>query len=124
MERMRERGVREDRTMRVVLALAALGMLAACEQAPTYGGIASALVIMGTDKTIVDHAISMGSGKDCSTVRLERGLHYCREDEPNPEPRVHCYPTLGRVTCYSETHPLNSPSSELGDNSHNLLGAR
>jgi len=35
----------------------------------------------GTEKTIEDHVISLSSGKNCSSVRKEKGLTYCVEDE-------------------------------------------
>lgn len=67
----------------------------------TYNVLSTA-VTMGTDKTVVDHLVSWNTGKDCSTVRSEQGRTYCREDEPNPAPQVHCYRSLADVTCYAE----------------------
>lgn len=59
-------------------------------------------LVMTTDKTIADHAVSAASGKDCKTTRQEQGRTYCVEDEPNPAPTVACYNTIGDVTCYSQ----------------------
>ena len=84
-------------------------------------GQAEILSIMGTDKTIADHVISLGSGKNCSTVRRERGLHYCEEDEPQVRPDVYCYNTLARVTCYKQPDPYLNGSRILGNNDHNLV---
>ena len=84
-------------------------------------GQADALTVVGTDKTIVDHFVSISSGKNCSTVRREQGLHYCEEDEPEIKARVYCYNTLGRVTCYDRPDPHTNGVQKVGDNSHNLV---
>ena len=84
-------------------------------------GQAEVLSILGTDKTIADHVVSIGSGKNCSTVRRERGLHYCEEDEPTVVPNVYCYRTLARVTCYDRPDPHRGASRRLGVNDHNLV---
>ena len=84
-------------------------------------GQADALTVVSTDKTIVDHFVSISSGKNCSTIRREQGLHYCEEDEPEVEPRTYCYKTLGRVTCYDRPDPHANGAQKLGNNSHNLV---
>lgn len=77
--------------------------------------IVSTGVTMATDKTLSDHLVSYQSGKDCSTVRLEQGRTYCKEDEPNPIPDVHCYRTLADVTCYREPDPKRSLDERIGN---------
>jgi len=72
-------------------------------------------VTMASDKTIGDHLVSFQSGKDCSTVRVEQGRTYCKEDEPNPIPDVHCYRTIGDVTCYSEPDPQRHLDDRIGN---------
>ena len=84
-------------------------------------GQVDAVALVGTDKTIVDHVVSISSGKNCSTVRREQGLHYCEEDEPEVNPRVYCYKTLGRVTCYNQPDPYANRAQKVGDNQHNLV---
>ena len=84
-------------------------------------GQADALTVVGTDKTIVDHFVSISSGKNCSTVRREQGLHYCEEDELEAKPRIFCYNTLGRVTCYDRPDPHANGAQRVGNNSHNLV---
>ena len=84
-------------------------------------GQAEILSIIGTEKTIFDHAISLSSGKNCSSVRREKGLHYCEEDEPEVRPNVYCYNTLARVTCYKKPDPYLNGSRILGNNDHNLV---
>jgi len=77
--------------------------------------IVSTGVTMATDKTLSDHFVSYQTGKDCSTVRVEQGRTYCREDEPNPIPNVHCYRTIGDVTCYSEPDPQRKLDDRIGN---------
>lgn len=77
--------------------------------------IISSGVVMATDKTLSDHLMSYQTGKDCSTVRIEQGRTYCREDEPNPMPVVHCYQTLGDVTCYAAPDPNRRPGDAIGN---------
>ena len=76
--------------------------------------IISAGVVMATDKTLADHLVSFRTGKNCSTVRIEQGRTYCREDEPNPMPNVHCYQTLGDVMCYAAPDPSRRPGDAIG----------
>jgi len=79
----------------------------------TYNVLSTA-VTMGTDKTISDHLVSLKTGKDCSTVRVEQGRTYCREDEPNPMPQTYCYRTIGDVTCYTEANPARLEIGRVG----------
>jgi hypothetical protein len=81
------------------------------------GGCAAAIgvgTVAATDKTPVDHLVSLVIGKDCSVVRKHRGSTYCVEDEATPPVRVHCYPTLGEVTCYAEPDPFPGGQRKLG----------
>ena len=80
-----------------------------------------AVTVISTDKTISDHIISLTSGKNCSTVRLEKGMHYCEEDEPTVEPAVYCYKTLASVTCYDRPDPYKEGYRKIGNNDHNLV---
>lgn len=76
--------------------------------------VVSTALTMGTDKTITDHLVSLKTGKDCSTVRVEQNRTYCKEDEPNPAPTVHCYPSIGDVTCYAQANPARQPDERIG----------
>ena len=106
----------------VLFAVSACGPLVATPGAfNLISGQAEILSIMGTEKTISDHIISLSSGKNCSTVRRERGLHYCEEDQPDIKPQVYCYNTLGRVTCYDRPDPFLNKSNALGNNDHNFV---
>ena len=81
------------------------------------GGCVAAVgagTVAATNKTPIDHLVSLVSGKDCSVVRQHRGLTYCVEDEVTPAVRVHCYPTLGEVSCYAAPDPFPGGQRELG----------
>ena len=78
------------------------------------------LTLMTNEKTISDSIISYVSGKDCSTVRKERGKTYCKEDAvPPPNPKRHCYKELSQVTCYKLADPLGR-YKKIDSNQHNL----
>lgn len=105
--------------------LVVLAGLAGCGAPTVASGVPGAaqidlLTVMSSDKTIVDHVVSWSSGKDCSTVNVEKGNHYCKEDEVVIKPKVHCYSTLGRTTCYEQPDPYANGQRELGNNDHNL----
>jgi len=115
--------------MRIVSILFIGLMLSACSRGGEFYSVAprglmkttgnlsivNSAVIMGSDKTILDHVASYRSGKDCSTIREEKGRTYCREDEPNPIPDLQCYRTLGDVMCYSKSEPNSQPGDVIGN---------
>lgn len=84
-----------------LLALTMALTLSACTSNFLVGDAVSTIA---TDKTIGDHVVSMIARKDCSIVRQQQGLSYCKEDAPDPTkaPKMHCYRELGTVTCYEE----------------------
>lgn len=100
-----------------IFALAGALLLSACD--PGTFIAASGASLMGSDKTVVDHAVSMGAGKDCSILRTERGLTYCVEDMPQVRQNIYCYRDLGGVTCYDQPGPNNSPQQRVDRNDHN-----
>ena len=64
-----------------------------------------------TQKPLTDHVVSFFSGKNCSTIRREKGQTYCEEDELQPgAPKVYCYRALGGVTCYDRPDPFDGQS--------------
>lgn len=95
--------------------------LAACGAVTPYAMIDGAVVV-GTEKTMADHAISLASGKDCSLVRIERGMTYCKEDEvAGPRPNLYCYRELAGVSCYDSPDPRRSEQARLGNNDQNYV---
>ena len=102
--------------MRFTILLAYL-LLTGCGGVPGLSQLQGAVVI-GTDKTIEDHIMSMSSGKNCSIVRKEKGLTYCEEDEPEINHNLFCYKTLGSVTCYDRPDS-NLSRKRIDRNDHN-----
>ncbi|MBO6520254.1 MAG: hypothetical protein JJ900_05105 [Rhodospirillales bacterium] len=94
--------------------------VSACD--PVVLGPLEGVSLMGTDKTVGDHIISLGSGKDCSRVRKEQGLTYCVEDMPQIRQNIYCYRDLGGVTCYDRSNPHgpNQNQQRVDRNAHNL----
>ncbi len=101
------------RTLGIGFAFGAMISLSACTSQFLIGDAISAVA---TDKTIGDHLVSYASRKDCSTVRQELGLSYCKEDDPRLEKqaKTHCYRELGKVTCYEDAD-LTSVRSGIED---------
>ena len=111
--------------MRKFLPLLSVCILSACGPLVS-GGVPGAaqvdmLTVIGTDKTIVDHVVSLSSGKNCSAIRLEKGQHYCEEDEPQIQQNIHCYNTLGSVTCYTRPDPYQGRQQKVGENNSTQL---
>lgn len=96
--------------MRILVTIVSLLALAACNELSIFGTAS----VVATDKTLADHAVSYLSGKDCYTVRKETGRSYCKEDERNPTPTVHCYRNLGGVSCYEKQNPYGDRRKEVG----------
>ena len=77
-----------------------LATLAGCAQ-PTgalLAADAASVVVFG--RGIVDIGVSAISGRDCSVVRLDRGLTYCAPRD-GPVPDRYCTRTLGSVDCWA-----------------------
>jgi hypothetical protein len=106
--------------MRIVVVITMLLIVSACNSVPSLAIIDGASVV-STEKTVADHAISIYTGKNCSTIRTEMGLTYCEEDEVVPAPEVYCYHTLGKITCYDKPDPHKGRHQRVGDNDHNMV---
>ena len=72
-----------------------------------------AISVVGTDKTLGDHLLSIYSGKNCSTVRTSNDLTYCEEDEPVAKKTGYCYRSLGNITCYDRPDPYKGDYVEV-----------
>lgn len=73
-----------------------------------------AIVLINTDKTLIDHTVSMISGRDCSTIRAQNAGPYCQDKEPPrplPSQPVYCYRSLASVNCYES--PVYSGTDHL-----------
>lgn len=96
-------------------------ILTSCTAIPPYA-LTDWAIIGLTEKTVEDHVVSFASGKNCSTVRTDQGRTYCVEDEKNPEPKGHCYRTIGEVTCYDRPDPHANGHQKVDEVEYNLLG--
>lgn len=104
--------------MRVIPVVAALLALGACTMAPPVAAVEGTTAII-TGKPLSDYVVSFASGKNCSTVRTNSGRTYCEEDEVNATPKVWCYRTIGRVSCYDRPDPHDGKQRKVGVNDHN-----
>jgi len=104
--------------MRFIALLAFTLLIGGCGGIPGISQL-QGVVVVGTDKTIEDHILSMTSGKNCSVVRKEKDLYYCEEDEPKINQNLFCYKTLGSVTCYDRPDS-NQSRKQVDRNDHNL----
>ncbi len=103
--------------LKIAVLLAGLGV-SACD--PFSIAQIEAATVMGSDKTVIDNIVSVGSGKDCSILRKEQGLTYCVEDMPQIRQNLYCYRDLGGVTCYDRAGPNNTRQQRVDRNDHNL----
>ncbi len=78
-----------------------------------YAGVEIASVAL-FHRGIEDLVVSAISGRDCSIVRLDRGLSYCARAEP-PRPTPFCTRTLGRPQCFDDPVALPDIPPELAD---------
>lgn len=84
----------------------------------------SVATYINTDKSPSDHAVSLLTGEDCSSLEYSEGREYCVPHAPrrgpgelaydggpgNGQPDVgpYCYRTIGETTCYNRPDPLAS----------------
>lgn len=88
-------------------ALLLLLLLAGCGAEGPLAAV-GVVSIATIQRTPIDAAVSIARGQDCSVVRLDRGLTYCRPPEPPPAPPAYCTRSLGQVDCWREP-PLAIP---------------
>ena len=102
------------RPMRALLLLLLLSIPGCAE--PT-GALAVAeiasVVVFG--RGIADIGVSAVTGRDCSIVRLDRGLTYCAPIEPPPAPGPFCTRSLGVADCWINPEALPTPQRFLAD---------
>ncbi|MGY9002301.1 MAG: hypothetical protein ACKVG9_00660 [Rhodospirillales bacterium] len=113
----------EPKFMRYAFFLSIFFLLTACSVVPPLA-LSDWATVGLTEKTIEDHVVSVVSGKNCSTIRTNQGRTYCEEDEKNPEPKVHCYRTIGEVTCYDKPDPHANGHQKVDEAEYNLLGRK
>ena len=73
----------------------------------------ASVVVFG--RGIADIGVSAVSGRDCSIVRLDRGLTYCAPIDPPPDPGPFCTRSLGTVDCWINPQALPMPQQPVAD---------
>lgn len=114
--------------MRALLPLLLLLPLAACGVAWTTpvgaaAGVSLVSVIV-LHRTPFDLLWSLASGEDCSIVRLDQGLSYCKPREAEPPQRPYCTRTLGWVDCWSDPLAFINPPQQVADGPYKLTPAQ
>lgn len=71
--------------------------------------------VMLFQRGLVDIAVSTVSGQDCSLVRLDRGLSYCRPQDPPPPPPLFCTRSLGVPDCWANPEALTGGANRIAD---------
>lgn len=71
--------------------------------------------IMLFQRGLVDIAVSTVSGQDCSLVRLDHGLSYCRPPDPPPQPPLFCTRSLGVPDCWANPEALTGGARLIAD---------
>lgn len=82
---------------------------------------ANLVTLVNSDKMLSDHAVSYVTGEDCSLVAASQGEDYCRAvpaetetpEDPPEAGQMHCYRTLGEITCYEAPDRLASESARV-----------
>lgn len=87
---------------------------------------ATVATYINTDKSPSDHAMSLLTGEDCSSLEYAEGREYCTPHAPRrgamiydgpgqgrPDVGPYCYRTIGETTCYTQPDPLASEQARL-----------
>ena len=94
-----------------------IGLAGCAHWATPVGALAAvevaSVVVFG--RGVADLAISGISGRDCSIVRLDRGLSYCAPQDRPPDPGPFCTRSLGVVDCWSNPEALPGLPHEVAD---------
>ena len=102
---------------RLLLPLLAT-LAASCHPAATpfvAVAAADAVTIAVFHRDGFDLAYSLVSGRNCSVVRLDQGLSYCKpHQQPAPAP-LFCARSLGVVDCYADPGGLLQHPRGVGD---------
>ena len=103
--------------MRATILLLLLSLPGCAHWVEPTGALAAAdlasVVVFG--RGIADIGVSAISGRDCSIVRLDRGLTYCAPVEPPPDPGPFCTRSLGTVDCWINPDALPMPQQPVAD---------
>lgn len=105
-----------------------MALLAGCGVPPAepLGAVfvLNAAAIPVIQRTPIDAIYSVITGQDCSVVRWDRGLSYCRPMEAPPTPPPFCSRSLGGVDCWRDPALLANRPHELADGPRALTAAQ
>ena len=103
--------------MRAILLTLLIGLAGCAHWATPVGALAAvevaSVVVFG--RGIADIGVSAITGRDCSIVRLDRGLTYCESLETAPALGPFCTRSLGVVDCWSNPEALPGLPREVAD---------
>ncbi len=99
---------------RLLLPCLCLGLLGGC------AGAEAVVAVEGTSdmvfgRGIADIGVSAVTGRDCSAVRLDKGLPYCAPRGTLPAPPPFCTKTIGTVTCWTNPQDFASLPHQVAD---------
>ncbi len=95
------------------ISLLPLGACGVSENlAATMAVGANVVSVAAIQRTPADAVYSWWTGRDCSIVRLDRGLEYCRPVDPAPLMPPFCTRSLGVVDCWA--NPADMPGGVRG----------
>lgn len=86
-----------------LLLLTGCGLPPEAKATIAVGMTVGSVAVLG--RTPIDAIYSTITGRDCSAVRLEKGMSYCRPEEDPPAPAPYCTRSLGVVNCWTEAGP-------------------
>ena len=82
----------------------------------------ASVIVFG--RAVPDLVVSGFTGHDCSVVRLEQGLNYCREPDGPPAPPPFCTRSLARVDCWARPEELTDHPHSVADGPLSLTPAQ
>lgn len=122
------RDIRDMRHRMILMPFLSMSLLMGCGVPPMepVGAVVAATMasIPVIQRTPFDAVYSVIAGQDCSVVRWDRGLGYCRPTEPPPAPPPYCSRSLGAVDCWRDPALLANRPRELADGPRQLTAAQ
>jgi hypothetical protein len=115
----------------VVLGLTLLGGCQTWTAAPFWSTplgvvlLGNVAVVPVVHRTAIDAIVSVALQHDCSAVRLEQGLSYCKPYDAPPAPLPYCTRSLANVDCWQDPAALPHPAPpEVADGPRTLTPAQ
>ena len=94
-------------TLILVICASLVGLTACGGETGMMLIAASTASFIHTDKTVIDHAVSYSTERNCSVLNLAKDESYCKPKVPIEPGQIaymssalYCYRTLGGVSCY------------------------